>query len=203
MNIEQFQPPLIINTMRIIKPCRYTILDVKHTSIITEAEEERLWEMGILGCETPKALVRSVFFLNGKNLCLRGGQEHRDLRMLQFVREVDHWKYIEAGSKNFRGGIADLRRENKVVRQYPCSALGKRCHVYLLDLYMERLPPEAKEKNAFYFTPLQIYPPDKGKPWFSAMPIGRNTLDRLMKTACLEAGLEGKTNHSLRATGAT
>ena len=33
------------------------------------------------------------------------GQEHRNLKLLQFVREKDHWKYIETGSKNFRGGV--------------------------------------------------------------------------------------------------
>ena len=32
--------------------------------------------------------------------------------------ENDHWKCTEYGSKNFRGGLADLRRENKVVRQF-------------------------------------------------------------------------------------
>ena len=90
-------------------------------------------------------------------MCLRGGQEHWNLRLTQFIRESDHWKYVESGSKNFRGGVADLRRENKVVRQYVCDDLGKRCHVHILDLYMERLPKEAKGKDAFYFTPLRSF----------------------------------------------
>ena len=34
---------------------------------------------------------------------------------------------------------------------------GRRCLVSLLDLYLEKLPPEAKEKDIFYCRPLQCY----------------------------------------------
>ena len=68
---------------------------------------------------------------------------------------------------------------------------------------MERLPDDAKLKDAFYFAPLQKFSSEKGEPWFSAVPVGKNTLDRIVKDSCEEAGVAGKTNHSLRATGAT
>ena len=45
-------------------------VEIKHASIISEEEEAILWEQQILGCHSPKALVRAVFFLNGKNFCL-------------------------------------------------------------------------------------------------------------------------------------
>ncbi len=38
----------------------------KHAPLITDKEESTIWEKGILGDHTPLALVRSVFFLNGK-----------------------------------------------------------------------------------------------------------------------------------------
>ena len=47
--------------------------EVKHIPLITKEEEAMMWEKGVLGDLTPQALVRSVFFLNGKNFCLRGG----------------------------------------------------------------------------------------------------------------------------------
>jgi len=37
------------------------------------------------------------------------------LKLSQFTRNKDHWNYVEKGLKAFRGGAADLRRENKVV----------------------------------------------------------------------------------------
>ena len=55
--------------------------------------------------------------------------------------------------------------------------------------------------DAFYLTPLQKY---HDKIWFSRQPVGHNTLQKLIPTACSEAGIKGhRTNHSLRATAAT
>ena len=47
--------------------------EIRHASIITEEEEERLWKLGILGDESPKALVQSVFFPKWKKLLSPGG----------------------------------------------------------------------------------------------------------------------------------
>ena len=56
--------------------------DSKHTEVITKEEENKLWKSGILGLATsPKALLRAVFFYNGKTFCLRGSAEHRCLHL--------------------------------------------------------------------------------------------------------------------------
>ena len=47
-------------------------VEIHHAAIITEEEEDRLWNLGILGDESPRALIRSVFFLNGKKLLSPG-----------------------------------------------------------------------------------------------------------------------------------
>ena len=36
--------------------------EIKHAATITSEEEHRLWQMGILGESSPKALLRSIFF---------------------------------------------------------------------------------------------------------------------------------------------
>ena len=47
-------------------------------------------------------------------------------------------------------------------------------------------------------------PKDQDAPWFSPVAIGRNKLAQFVKDMCKEANISGdKTNHSLRATGAT
>ena len=52
--------------------------------------------------------------------------------------------------------------------------------------------------------PLTAVPFEQGKPWFCSMPIGKNYLSSMFKDMCAEAGVSGrKTNHSLRATGAS
>ena len=132
-----------------------------------------------------------------------GGKEYRELKLSQFVKNKDHWKYAENGSKAFRGGVGYPHRENKVIRQYPCPDAGRACHVHLLDLYFSKLSEGAKEKGAFYFTPLRKTPADPKKPWFTDVPIGWNKLDRFVRDMCEEVGIERKSNHSLKVTGGT
>ena len=53
----------------------------KQTKVLTDEDEEKLWSTGVLDLETPQGLLNCVFFLNGKNFCLHGGAEHRDLKI--------------------------------------------------------------------------------------------------------------------------
>ena len=49
-------------------------VEIKHASIISEEEEAILWEQQILGCHSPKALVRAVFSLMEKNFVCEVGK---------------------------------------------------------------------------------------------------------------------------------
>ena len=178
----------------------------KHSEVITKEEENLMWMTGILGTEAPRQLLRTVFYLNGKNFCLRGGQEHRDLKlsMLKRYTNPDCYQYIENASKNRQGGLAQLHLDHKCVPIYENQAVPERCHVRILDVYIKKLPPEAKARDIFYARPLPSTPTAPDKPWFAASPIGKNVLANMLKDMCTEAGIKGhKTNHSLRATGAS
>ena len=59
---------------------------MKRTAVITELEENQLWESGALGVDTPEKFQRAVFFYVGKVFCIRGGQEQRELKVSQFRR---------------------------------------------------------------------------------------------------------------------
>ena len=112
--------------------------------------------------------------------------------------------YTENASKNQSGGFAQLSVEHKVVPVYASTAGPERCHVQILDLYLSKLPTEAIQADNFYVRPLQSVPKIASKPWFTAVPVGRNTLTSMFRDMCTEAGVQGhKTNHSLRATGAS
>ena len=114
----------------------------------------------MLNPDTPQGLLNCAFFLNRKNLCLRGWQEHCELKLIQLKREVVSlqgsmkvcYTYTEHGSNNRSGGLKQLKMENKTVRQYE-SENTDRCHVLLLDKYIRKLPAEAKQKDLFYMKP--------------------------------------------------
>ena len=186
--------------------------ETKAVSVFTAESEATLWSTKVMSMDTPKGLLRAVFFYNGKNFCLRGGAEQRGLKISQFRREVVQidgrdvcsYVYHEFGSKNRQGGFDTLNSDNKSVRQYENTPSGDICHVRILDKYLKKLPNEARSADNFYLTPVTILHSDPAKPWFTKVPVGKNTLNKMLKEMCLEAGLPDiYTNHSLRAYGAT
>ena len=153
---------------------------------------------------TPTGLQNATFFIVGKMFWPRGGQEHRGLQLSQLKCLEDKYVYYENISKNRNGSFKQLRIKSKVVPLYPCPEAGEHCPVLILDKYISKLPPEAKEKDLFYCRPLEKVTSDPNKPWYSAVPLGKNTIQAKLRNMCREAGIGGhKTNHSLRATAAT
>lgn len=185
--------------------------ETKATPVFTAESEAKLWDTKVLSMDTPKGLLRAVFFYNGKNFCLRGGAEQRGLKISQFRKEVVQingrdvcsYVYHEFGSKNRQGGFNSLNSDNKSVRQYE-NTIGAICHVKILDKYLQKIPDEARSADNFYLTPVAVLPSDSAKPWFTKVPVGKNSLNKMLKEMCQEAGFsQTYTNHSLRAYGAT
>ena len=83
---------------------------MKQSEVISEVEEQKLWESGVLGVADPKSLQNAVFYTLGKMLCLRGGMEHRSLKLSQLERrrQPDHYIYNENVSKNRNGSFKRL-----------------------------------------------------------------------------------------------
>lgn len=90
-----------------------------------------------------------------KNFCLRGGEEHRNLKLSQLKRTQKGYIYTENASKNRQGGISQLKLKNKSVEILENCDAGDRCHCALLDLYIGKLPAEAKSMDLFYARPLE------------------------------------------------
>ncbi len=179
--------------------------DVQHTQVFTPVEEQSLWDSGVLGVTTPKRLQRAVFFYIGKRFCIRGGEEQRYLGPSQFVRSTapNCYTYVEHGSKNRSGGLAQLQIENKRVPCYAVPEMNQICLVFLLDKYLEKLPLFAFKNDVLYCRPKLFKPADDHVPWYENSPVGKNKLGCMVKEMCKEAKISPKTNHSLRATGAT
>ena len=181
-------------------------VQTKHTEILTKEDEEKLWSSGVMGVTTPRSLQNAAFFIVGKMFSLRGGVEHRKLKLSQLKRncDPDHYVYYENVSKTNSGSFRKLRIKGKVVPVYACPEVGERCPVFILDTYLSKLPPKAHECDLFYLRPLSEAPTDASAPWYAAVPVGKDTLQSKLNNMCKQAGIGGnKTNHSLRAASAT
>ena len=169
----------------------------KSTKVLTQLEENKLWESGVLNLNTPIGLLRSVCFYNGKSFCLHGGQEQHGLKLSQIAKSaelvpgsvVNCYMYREFGSKNHQVRFSSLNADNKVVKQYENLSGSGPCHVKILDTYLSKLPEKAKENGVFYLTPLPKKSFDPTKPWYTLTFVGKNRLNGMLKEMCAEVGL--------------
>ena len=179
-------------------------MNVKHCEPFSREEETTLWKSGVLSISNPKCLQRAIFYYVGKHFCIRGGEEQRSLKPSQFVRSSnpDSYTYVEHGSKNRPGGIDQMNLENKCVKCVAIPENRPMCLVYLLDLYLKKLPSFAFEKEIFYCRP-KATTPHSDKPWYDSVAVGKNKLAGMVSEMCEAGGVKRRTNHSLRATGAS
>lgn len=142
-----------------------------HTPAVSMEDEKLFWKTQALGTETPTQLLRTVFYLNG--FLLRGGEEHYNLKISQLQRfsNPPRYEYTELVSKNRCGGMATYRLENKVVPVFEQKSAGNRCHVFVLDLYLSKIPPETRACDSFYLRP-KTHVADDDHPLFTSQHIG-------------------------------
>ena len=177
---------------------------------VTAEHEQILWEKNVLGESNPDQLRKTVFFLLGCRLGLRGCEEHYDLRRypdsqinIIKVNAKDALIYREFASKTCQGGLRDRNKGPPNVRYAFCSGFRPRCLVELYRKYMLLGPKGSHNWPRFYvqtdpsWTPGSLY-------WYTNRTVGKNTIAEYMKKIMEAGGIEGfYRNHSLRKTTAT
>ena len=177
----------------------------KQAEPITDAEEQRLFDLRKLGPDTPQSLLDTMVYMCGLYFALRSGQEHRNLSVSQIklVEPTDgipHLVYTENVSKNNPGGLHKRKLKPKMVIHHANVKEPNRCFVMFYKAYMAHRPQNLQH-DAFYLTPIRN---PKTEIWYSSMPVGYRTLMTTVNRLCKSASIDGyKTNHSLRVTAAT
>ena len=182
-------------------------VDVNQANLITQEQENYLWEHGFLGSENAELLRDTLVWVLGVNFALRAGQEHRNLRLRnsQLSLQYDELgreflQYTEDISKTNNGGLSHLRIKRKVVRAYKNLTNVERCPVELYKKYLSHVPNEVSD-NAFY---LRALPKPNGEIWYYKKAAGRETLGNVVKKIMKKAQFDGHyTYHSLRRSCAT
>ena len=172
---------------------------MRHYEAFMPENEDTFWDKGVFATDSPTGLQNAIFYYTGKNLCFRGEEEHRNFKHSQFVEIEGGYRYVERGSKTFQGGFSQLHLNGKSVVLYNNADAAMHYCCSLLRLYLSKLTSDTSD--AFYLQPVKGAP--KNEKWYCNTPVGRNKLATMVKCLCEQAGLKPKTNHSLRATGAT
>ena len=180
----------------------------KQATAITLEMEESLWEKNILGSENPAQLNRTLIYLLGIHLGLRGGQELRNLSVgidgnLRLERDDNCQEYImfrESFSKTYKGGLKDSHVNPRQLKVYPNTDYTNRCVVNLFKRYNSLRPKNCK-CNAMFLSPLLKPTPTQ---WYADSPIGKNTLSSSVKHMMEMANIDANfSNHSCRKTTVT
>jgi hypothetical protein len=189
-------------------------LGVRNSSLpATLAIQSRLWDLGVLGSDTPEKLRDTLQFLLGYHFALRGGKEHRRLRfpgsenpsqLSVFMDEdgAECLRYQEdKQTKTDQGGLSKKAHEPKIVYAYGPPDREKNV-LYLFKKYVS-LCPKSEENDSFFRQPSkarELLP----NLWYTKRPAGFNTLNKTVKKIMTAAKIPGKwTNHSLRSGCAT
>ena len=133
----------------------------KQAAPLTEQNEEKLWQVGVLGAHNPQALLNTMIYTNGLYFALRSGDEHRQLRhnpcqiqLVECPNERPYLEYTEDISKNHQGGLKGRNQKPKVVKRFANLENPERCFVKLFKLYRQCCPVKRCD-DAFYLTPLK------------------------------------------------
>ena len=137
--------------------------------------------------------VEATFWV--KKFGLRGG-DHRNIVVNKSEIGSNFIEFEENASKTYHGGVCDIKYVPRMVRPICHSTEEKHepCPVEIFRFYIGLVESHAKEVTAFYFKP------SKTKFSFDKVPVGINSLNKILPEMCEAAGFKRKTAHSLRVT---
>ncbi|XP_061179442.1 uncharacterized protein LOC133188069 [Saccostrea echinata] len=151
----------------------------KQAEPISKETENELWEKGLLGDWTGKALLNTMFFYICKLFGLRGVDEHRGMEIDQTELGVDRYghfvKFKGRSNKTFKGGLAQRHVQAKeMVHHFQ--------NMMLYNMYQKYIEIITKcgESRAFYRRALENGPNNELR--FSQQAICVNKLAVIMKT---------------------
>ncbi|GET03105.1 zinc finger MYM-type protein 2-like [Rhizophagus clarus] len=140
----------------------------------TESEIQLTVNHSAMQTDSPKGLLRRIFWHNAFELALRGG-EHYDLKIQHFVKRKD-------------GEIISILPNENIIKDY--------------ELYFTKRPPQCDD--AFYLQSCNQAEVEFTGYWYKSAHVGRNSLNKFMNEIALVTGINCDdrkfSNHSGRKT---
>ena len=158
---------------------------------ITEEQLEKMWASGAIGTHSPRALLRLQWWLNTIHHGIRGRMAHHDLNIedFQISRSMEGKLCIEH-IKNTAKRKLSVENDNDYTRnKRKCKARmiatdgSERDPVRAFEVYLKHRPPGI---SSFYLTPKHK---PKGDIWFNKVPMGKNSIGRIMREIKAVAGI--------------
>lgn len=171
---------------------------------LTSEELEILWNNGGFGDSNPQELTAAMWYLLALHFGFRGSHETRQLKMgdIELKEDAvgDHYLEFSERLSKTRQGTGN----NRAFNPKAWAKGGRDCPVRIYNEYTKRKPEKMLAAGQpFYLAINHMRKPGSPK-WFSASPLGHNSIVKIMKCAGLRAGLNRRvTNHVVRKTSIT
>ncbi|CAB4005042.1 zinc finger MYM-type 2-like [Paramuricea clavata] len=172
---------------------------------LSDEEVDLLYERGEFGTHSARALVNMLWWKNTTHFGLRGCRENRDvrwgdIRLRMDTSGLEFLEYTERQTKTRSGeNPRDLRKVKPTM--WPCND-RKRDPILAYKRFAEKRPPEACTPDSPFY--LGIDHTKHPSIWFTKQPMGKNTINNLLKNMCRNAGIRDEeqklSNHSARKT---
>lgn len=171
---------------------------------LSKDEIELLWSAGGFGTETPEQLTASVWYLLSLHFGFRGCHESRQLLMgdIEVKSDSKGDRYLEFSERlsKTRSGKGKPRAFNPKA----WASGGPRCPVYIYEAYNAKKPQKMLQEGKPFYLAVNHMRKANSPTWFSAAPLGHNSISGIMKAAGHRAGIKRKiTNHVVRKTSIT
>ena len=125
-------PPSMVFAPHLMKHLNATgnYLNKKQAQPITQEQENRLWELGLLGDHNAQVLLNTIVYQVGYFFALRSGNEHRRLRhspsQIQLHEPPGNRAYLVYGEDISIGGLTSKKKKPKEVYHYANEQLNTR-----------------------------------------------------------------------------
>lgn len=154
---------------------------------ITPEQLDKMWASGAIGIHAPRPLLRLQWWLNTVFHGIRGRMAHHDLSIEDFrlTRGPDGKLCVEyiKGMDRMHGLKAETRGKRRGKGRIFETDGGERDPVRAFETYKAHRPPSI---GSFYLTPKQK---PKGNVWFNKVPMGKNSIGRIMREIKAIAGI--------------
>ena len=121
---------------------------------VTEKEEQKFWELGLLGCKSAISLLHTVYYYYGKLFRFCSGV-HSNITVANVDVGSDFIRFKENVVKTFHGGFIDWKYEPRLVKHvcHPLKGKHECCLDEIYNMCTGLVQACSSEVTSFYFNP--------------------------------------------------
>ena len=173
---------------------------------LSDEDIATFYSCGVLGFDSPRALLNALWLNNCIYFGMRPGKEQRDLCWgdLQLKTDSEGNRFVEFSKERqtkTRTGENPRNLREKKPQMYENKNNPDRCPINTYLAYKNHRPADMMTDESPFYLAVNIESPKPGQKWFKCSPLGVNSLRSMLKNMIKDSGLKTDkklVNHSTR-----